>query len=526
MTAAEEKLIAIQWQKYTNGIRKATPIDKNETEETRSERIKRLEAPGNEEEWIKYYFKKYAFAEPADFQKKSSLRIFAACDKMQAKGSGKFYQSRKWARGLSKSTRRMMELFYLMFVKKFPINMLLISKSEKNALKLLKPYRGHLEANERIIQDYGRQYNAGAWTDGEFTTLTGNSFLAVGREQSPRGAKNEEMRVNVVDFDDTDDDELCRNPDRVEDAWNWIEQAVIPTVEISKPYFIFFDNNVIAEDSLTLRAAEKANDSETVNIRDENGVSTWPEKNTEEMIDEMLSNLSYASAQKEYFNNPMSTGKTFAEMHWGECPPLKEMPFAVVYADPAPSNKDKPGAKSNLAQSRKAVFIVARKKNTYYIYSGFLDVMGTAIFISSLYACRDYVDNACPAYFYIENNTLQDPFYEQVLLKEVYEQGPYKGGVLGILPDTRKKPEKWPRIEATLEPLNRMSNLIMNIKEKDNPHMKRLESQFKAAKATSKELDGPDAIEGAVYIISQKINTLEDNTVQFQFRSRSPSKGY
>ncbi len=504
MNAAQEKKAALQWQKYTDGIRKSAPINKDDTDETIKERRKRLEAPGNEEEWIKYYFKKYAFAAPAAFQKKSSLRIFAACRAMQKKGSGKYYQSRKWARGLSKSTRRMMEIFYMMFPLEFQVNMLLISKSEKNALKLLKPYRGHLEANERIIQDYGKQYNPGDWTDGEFTTLTGHSFLAVGREQSPRGAKNEEMRVNILDFDDTDDDELCRNADRVEQAWYWIEQAVIPTVEISKPYFIFFDNNVIAEDCLTLRAAAKANDSETVNIRDENGVSTWPEKNTEEMIEDMINNISYASAQKEYFNNPMSTGKTFPEIKWGKCPPLEDLEFVVVYGDPGTSNKDRPGQKSNLSNSRKAVFIVGRKEFTYYIYYGFLDVMGNHIFIASFYACRDYIAGRTNGFFIVENNTLQGPFYEQVLLPLVYNYEGAHGAVLPITGDDRKKPDKWFRIEGTLEPPNRTGNLVFNEDEKSNPHMMRLVDQFKAAKPNSKQLDGPDAIEGAVFIINQK----------------------
>ncbi len=53
--------------------------------------------------------------------------------------------------------------------------------------------------------------------------------------------------------------------------------------------------------------------------------------------------------------------------------------------------------------------------------------------------------------------------------------------------------------------------------------MQRLEAQFKSAKPTSKQLDGPDAIEGAKFIIDQKIISNDDNAVQAVKRTRSSS---
>jgi hypothetical protein len=508
-----DRQLIIGWKEFADGIRNSTPIDTTEKAQDKIRRIKKLEA--DPEEWFKYYFPKYCSAPPAPFHKAATKRILA---------NPEWYEVRNWSRELAKSTRTMMEIIYLTKTGKKK-NVLIISNSLDNATRLLAPYKVNLEVNNRIINDYGKQENIGSWTDTEFITKTGEAFRAIGAGQSPRGTRNEAIRPDTILFDDLDTDEDTRNPDIIDNRWNWVMEAVIPTRSVSNPLLVIWCGNIIAEDCCVVRAREFADKVEVINIRDAAGKSTWPEKNKEEDIDRVLSLISYASQQKEYFNNPMSTGKTFPEMQWGECPPLKELSFVVCYADPAPSNKDKPGARSHISQSRKAVFIIGRKKNTYYVYTGFLDVMGTAIFIASLYACRDYVDHQCPAYFYIENNTLQDPFYEQVILPEVYKQAPEKGGVLGILPDTRKKPEKWPRIEATLEPLNRMSNLILNVKEKNNPHMQRLEAQFKAAKATSKELDGPDAIEGGVYIINQKMTSYEDNSVGFQYRSRS-SKYY
>lgn len=52
---------------------------------------------------------------------------------------------------------------------------------------------------------------------------------------------------------------------------------------------------------------------EVVNVRDENGKSTYY-RNTEENIDRVLSTISYESMQKEYFNNPMDGGKVFKNL--------------------------------------------------------------------------------------------------------------------------------------------------------------------------------------------------------------------
>jgi hypothetical protein len=509
------------WLEFAEGIRNSTPIDTSEKPQDKIKRIARLEA--DPEEWFKYYFPKYAGAPPAAFHKEAAKRVI---------DNPEWYEVRNWSRELAKSTRTMMEVMYLALVgnlvdgkRRRKQNVLIISNSKDNADRLLLPFQINFESNNRIINDYGEQANIGSWTIGEFVTKSSVAFRALGAGQSPRGTRNEAIRPDVILFDDLDTDADCLNPDIIDKHWSWVNEAVMPTRSTSNPLLVIWCGNIIAEDCCVLRAQKFADHFEVINIRDDKGKSSWPEKNSEEAINRVLSKLPYSAQQKEYFNNPMTVGKTFQEIKWGECPPLDTLPFVVVYADPATSNKDKPGQSSHLSNSRKAVFVVGRKDDTYYIYYGFLDVMGNSIFIASFYACRDYIKGACPAFYMVENNTLQDPFYEQVLLPLVYAQGKDHGTVLPISPDERKKPEKWFRIEAALEPLNRLGHLVFNIKEKDNPHMQRLETQFKTAKATSKQLDGPDCIEGAVFIINEKVITDNDDAYSFIGRSRS-SKYY
>lgn len=489
------KQAMLEWEEFLDSIRNSTPVDVNETPVEKAKRIRELEKAGNEEAWFKYYFPHYCFCDAADFHKRSTKRVLAA---------KRFYQRRGWARGLSKSTRRMMEIFYKKFVQQWRINMLLISKNEGNAIRLLSPYRANLESNQRLINDYGLQERPGKWTEDEFITRDKSSFRAVGMGQNPRGAKLEEMRVNVIVFDDADDDEVCENGERLDKAWLWCEQAAIPTVEMSKDYLICFDNNIIGEDSLAVRAAKYADDVEQVNWRDESGESTWPAKNKEEDLQYMETHMSYESVQKEGYNNPLSRGKTFKEIVWGECPPLRSLQFVLQYADPATSNKDKPTAKSKVNNSCKGTGLVGYHKGKFYLYTCFLDNMNNSDFIDGLFAIKDYVNDRCPLYSYIENNTLQDPFYSQVLQPMVGKKAKARNTHLSLTPDTEKKPEKWTRIEADLEPLVRLGELVFNIKEKNNPHMQRMETQFITAKPTSRELGGPDIVQGAVKMIRSK----------------------
>lgn len=485
-----------EWEDLLQSIRNSSPVDTKETAAEKAKRIAWLEA--DPERWIEYHFKKYCFAKPAKFQIESTKRVLN-------RKTRRFYQRRAWSRGLSKTTRRMFEVLYLMLVRKMRINALLLSKNYENAERLLDTYMAVLEANQRIINDYGPQEKFGKWSHGNFTTRTGSTFRAVGSGQNPRGAKNEELRINVIIFDDVDDDEVCRNPDRLNLVWEWVEKSVLPTIDISGDYYVFFDNNIIAEDSIAVRAAAFADDVELVNIRDADGNSTWPEKNSEADIDEIEGRMSYEAFQQEYYNNPMQQGQTFKEITYGKCPPLKQLQFVVVYADPSPSNRDRPTAKSKAANSCKAVSIIGCIGNKYYLYKCWVDNTTNSNFTDWLFLAHGYVGNATQLYIYIENNTLQNPFYEQVLLPLIFQKQKEYGIPLMVSPDETIKPDKWFRIEGTLEPINRLGMLIFNEDEKDNPHMKRMESQFKTAKPTSKTLDGPDSVQGAVKIIQNKV---------------------
>lgn len=482
------------WEAFRDNLINETPIDTTETIQQKKRRIKDLE--DNPEKWFEYYFPNYYKSKPAPFHIKATKRILR---------NPEYYEVRAWSRELAKSTRTMMEILFLALTGKKK-NIILVSYSADNAENLIAPYKINLESNNRIINDYGKQAKIGSWESSHFVTRSGVSFKALGAGQSPRGTRNEAIRPDVLLIDDIDTDEDVRNPEIIDKRWDWIEQALIPTRSISEPLLIIFCGNIIAEDCCITRAAKKANKVEIINIRDEKGKSTWPDKNTEEHIDRVLDIISYASQQKEYFNNPISAGKTFKEIKWGKVPKYNQFEFVLQYADPGVSNKDKPSKKSGLQNSQKGTVLMGYHQGNYYVITCFLDHMNQASFIDYMYQIRNIVNNRAVLYSYIENNSFQDAFFTQILSPLNYQLGQekYQGNVLPLITDTRKKPEKWFRIEADLEPLNRLGRLIFNEKEKNNPHMQRLETQFKGAHPNAKLLDGPDMVQGAYKIISEK----------------------
>lgn len=484
-----------EWQRHKKAYLSDSGLDMNRSEAEIQKHRRYLEA--HPVEWAKFFFPKYASADFAPFHTRFINRVIAQPE---------WYEVVSWSRELGKDTVTMFVILYLVLtgMKKFVV---FVSSSEDAANDLLMPYMLNLESNERIKAYYGEQKSYGDWEEGDFGTKDGAKFIALGAGQSPRGKKNENIRPDTIVVSDFDTDESVRNPDIVKKNFNWFEQALIPTRSISKPLLILILGNIIAKTCCVTLAALKADRHDIVNIRDKNGKSTWGAKNTEEMIDRVLSKISTKAAQQEYFNNPLSEGETFKEITWGKCPPLGTMKFVVAYADPSPSNKDKQRA----GGSYKSVFLMGFKEGKYYVYTGFLDQVPNAEFVGWFYAIRDYVNGKTQVYNYIENNTLQDPFYQQVFIPLFAKIG-REQGQLGIIPDKRGKPDKFVRIEGNLEPINRNGQLIFNADERDNPNMLRLEEQFLLINPQLKSpADGPDCIEGGKFILDQKRNQLAEN---------------
>ena len=483
-----------KWQQFRDNMSRKTPIDLNESESEKKKRIAYLEA--NPEKWFEYYFPNFYTHKPAPFHIKATKRVV---------DNSEWLEVRSWSREMAKSARTMMEVLYLSFLKKKK-TWLMISSTEDNAKRLLAPYKNILESNNRIINDYGVQKQVGKWEDGEFTSRYGFSFRALGEGQSPRGTRNDADRPDGILVDDFDTDEKCRNKERVKNATDWLQEAVFPTRSVSNDLLVIVNGNIIAKYCTITILGELADCWDIVNLTDKNGNSNWPNKNTKEAIHRMFYNskgkrkVSKKAQQKEYYNNPVAEGDTFKIFLYGKCPPLKKCEKLVTYVDPSPSNnKEK-------KSSSKAVAIIGLYEGRYYIYRIWLGKATNSELVGWIGQAFQYLDRhgIDIKKMFIENNSLQDPHYQQVikpLLEKFRKENGYK---LPLREDKRKKADKFERIEAMKDD-NEDGNIIFNQREKENPMMVEMEDQWLGVSENSTEMDGPDAVEGGKYMIDNKV---------------------
>lgn len=482
-----DKQALAAWEEFHSGMLNGVEADSSLTRTEIERRRARLE--DDPIEWIRFFFPSYAKYEFAPFQVKAIRRVIE---------HDEWYEVLSWSRELAKSTVAMFILMYLTLTgrKRFVV---LASSTFDSAKRLLAPFKVNLEKNARIRQFYGQQQIPGRWTESEFSCRCGASFIAIGAGSAPRGMRNESIRPDIIYFDDYDTDEDCRNPVTLDKKWDWAEHALYPTRSISEPTLVLWCGNIIAKDCCIVRAGRLANSWDIVNIRGRDGKSSWPQKNTEEQIDRILSKISVKAQQSEYFNNPVAEGKVFRNLPWGKVPPLSRFRFIVGYGDPAYSDNRKK------ASSTKALVLVGRLKGIYYVIKAYVGRVTNAQFIGWYFDADGYVAGKANAYWYMENNKLQDPFYQQVFKPLLRQECRQQGRQLHIRGDARKKTDKATRIEANLEPIDRNCRWVFNEQEKDNPMMQELVSQFRLFELTMPyPADGPDAVEGAVAITDEK----------------------
>lgn len=498
--AVSKKEVLSRWDDYRKNLVRETPVP-IETEATKQKRIARLK--GNFEEFCQYYFPNYCTAPFAKFHLKLARKAIE---------NDCIYMVAALAREHAKSV--LFGLFipaYLKFTGKLR-NMLLVSHNETNAFELLMPLMINLESNARIIADYGKQKGYRGWEVGRFVTTDSCSFRGIGAGQSPRGSRNEEARPDCIVIDDIDIDEERYNETRQNKKWKWIESALFPTMSISGSKRFFVVGNIISEKGMVMRATKMADFFMQINILDKNGEPSWKERYTLADVNYMLSKISYIAGQQEYFNNPINEGSVFRDIKWGKVPPLSRFKFLVNYCDSS--------YKDSRKGDYKAVVLLGILDGVLYIINCRLEQTTTKSMIGWFYDLQEYVGGATQVYNAIECNGFQDAWYQDVFTPQL-QQVEKEKGLLPIIPDDRSKPDKFSRIEGNLEPLNRNGKMIFNEAERNNPHMMRLEEQFKAIEPSLPgHDDGPDAVEGGYFIANNKLRTIAPLKVGSNKRSK------
>ncbi len=420
----------------------------------------------------------------------------------------------EWARGHAKSSHlSLMIPLWLKIQEHRQLNvMVLVSKSQDAAIRLLSDLQAELQYNEQFTRDYGRQVQDGNWEEGEFRSTDGCLFVALGRGQSPRGLKDRGKRPDYIVIDDIDDDEMVRNPTRVGNILEWCLTALFGTMEGGRGRFVMVGNR-IGKDSVLSRYATRPGIHHTqVNMLDKKGKPSWPENYNMTEIREIIHFVGERRFQKEYMNNPINEGTVFLNKHirFGKMLDLKFYRSLVCYTDP--SFKD-----SNTADYKATMLVGKTKTGEYHLLLAYVDQTSVTNMVKWHYDIDAWVAGRVPILYYMEANFLQD-----LILEEFRTCGRSVGHQLPIRGDQRKKPDKFSRIEA-MQPIFERGLMLLNEREKDSAGMRLLTEQLLMFEKGSKSHDdAPDALEGAIWLLNQRFRTsdarwIAGNTISRHF---------
>ena len=372
--------------------------------------------------------------------------------------------------------------------------MVVVGKSEDNANTLLGDIQAELEFNQRYIADFGVQRGSGSWESGKFVTSDGCAFFARGRGQSPRGLRYRSARPDYIVIDDLDDDELVNNRACVKKLTAWVKEALFGALDGGRGRFIMV-GNLIGKDSVLANIANSKGVHVTqVNAIDREGKPSWAEKWSMEEIDEMRQFMGYSAFQKEMMNNPINEGAVFRAdwIRWKRALPLKQYAELVAYCDPS--------FKATSKNDFKAIKLWGKTKSgELHHIRAFLLHSTVAEMVRWFYDLHEEMQRASAiCSYYIEANFLQD-----IILDEFTREESLRGYQLPIRADRRKKPDKFQRVEG-VSPLWERGFVFYNELAKKDPDMEvALEQTLAFEKGMSGHDDGPDADEGAIYILQQ-----------------------
>lgn len=522
MNTSEFKKLQEEWREHCRQIQNLTDtkslIQENATQKER--RIRRLQR--DYAAFCEYYFPHFltlrdkVTGEPIRIIHNAPFHNAAA---KLVKNSPNLKAVFKWPRGHAKSTH--FDIFmplWLMFQPKRLINfMVLVGKSEDSAKRLIGDIQAELQYNKRIIADFGKQMQSGAWTEGEFTARGNASpagggwegavyFLACGRGQSPRGLRKREARPDYIVIDDLDDDELCRNERRVRELTDWVKEALFGALDVGRGRFLMVGNLISKTSVLANICATKGVHVSTVYAVDNDGNPVWKEKWTKEEAREYAEFVGYRAWNKEMMHNPIVEGTVFRQewIRWAKRPAWKDFSELVLYIDPS--------WKSKKTNDTKAAKLWAKQGSNLWHLRAFVR---KASFAELVRWCYDLYEQYClnisptpslrgrdgeglPIKFYMEASFMQD-----IILDEFTTEGNIRGYQLPITGDTRKKPDKFQRVEA-ISPLWERGFVFYDLSQKEDPDMQAgLEQLLAFEKGMSGNDDAPDADEGAIWILQR-----------------------
>lgn len=489
-----------EWLEFCKRVQNSTGIRFNEEQSEQNARKKRALKDYNF--YVKTYFPIYADYDCAPFHIKAANKILKDPNILAVL---------KWPREHAKSVHANIFIPMWLLAHGELTGMILMGKNSDDASNLLADVQAQLQYNELFAHDFGEQYSFGNWEEGDFTTKSGVRFLALGRGQSPRGARKNEKRPNYASIDDVDDDEIVHNPKRVDKVVKNIMGALYFALSIKGARMVVSGNGIHQNSILnniiggTLSGGKKRKGvwvSEIVAINNMvmdtmgniiSGVPAWARYTLKELVAK-IEKAGPVLGMQEFFHKTEIDGKNFKNEYfrWVRLPRLQKMKVLIGYFDPSFVNSP--------TSDYKAIPIWGLYNNKKYCYKRFC----RRCELTQAFRWMVHVEKGLPAgvgiIWYMEKQFISASITsaKRVVEKET-------GHKLNIIIDNRTKPNKYSRM-ITMVPDYANGNTFYNVLEKDDPDMVEGNLQLKGIEPGYKTPDdSPDADEGAWYYLDMHI---------------------
>lgn len=475
------------WREHCLNIQNSNPVDLHESQASKASRVARAKKDYNY--FVNAYFKHYADTDCADFQLDAAKKI---------KADPNIFAVLEWPREHAKSVHADVLIPLWLKINGELTGLVQVGKNWDDAAGLLADLQAELEFNPLFINDFGAQKTDGSWQTGEFVDSDGIEYIAIGRGQSPRGIRNRQKRPNYCSIDDIDDDELVENPDRVGKVVRWILGSLYGALAIKGSRLVVVGNRIHRKGVL----AHIVGDTDPEQPKRKgiyhskisaimNGRPAWNRYTLQE-LQLKFERMGYYLSQREFFHNPIVEGKVFKRewIRWGILPKLEQFDMIVAYFDPS--------YKAKTSNDFKAVRVWGAAGHLRYLIACFVRQATITDAVKWMYDFHERTRDRVSVNFYMEEVFLQDMFYD-----DFEAEAKLRGYYLPVAGDTRHKPEKFMRIQATA-PYYERGIIIYNEAERKNADMQTgLDQVLGFEKGSSVHDDAPDADEGALFLLQK-----------------------
>lgn len=477
ISTSKQKKLAEDYEKFCEKIRNSTPVTIDETEVEKQARIKRL--TNNPAEFQAYYFPQ---------MRKTPKYLVKAVTKLLKEPQ--YFAWWQMFRGAGKSTWSTLINPMMLMARGEMKFCLLIGPNEEFSTRFMSNLQAQLENNQRFIHDFGAQVKYGSWKSGEFTTMSGVTFIGLGMGQPVRGLNIGQNRPDYIVCSDLESKELSKNPSRCREMYNWIMEDVLGTFAVGAKYRRFlFDNNYFSKISIghLLKSENPSIDITTVNILDSKG-NPIEDFITPEFVESVRKN-GYRAFMREYMNTPIEEGAIFKAdwIRWKKPLKLQEYDYLVTYCDPA--------FKGKKANDYCAIVLMGKKGREYHILKAFCRQCSIGVMIQWHYNLAEELrKKKAIAYHIVEASFSQDVILEN----EYNDEGERRGWYMDIIKDKSGKGNKVERIEAVSVKWEN-GHVYYNEEERGDPDMQTGIDQTLAFEKGSKSHDDfPDCTEGGI----------------------------